>query len=227
MKLQYCLFIFFTFSFWTPIIGQNSANEWFIAPNWNLYLPIKNPSKGTYPIIGYDKESRPKLLIGGYGISASVLKMTEKKISWRGQGNFSRYVYWDEPFVVTNVFGVPIAAITTGTVDYFMGFTGAVNYKLSKKIIIGSGLGGQVLFYSLSKLPQFENNARLKDLIAVNHSYRIFQPIIPVELSLKHKKFLFNLRYEYALLNRFRGDLANYKSDKYSLLNFEIGLKLN
>lgn len=54
--------------------AQKPNKQWFFSPNWNLYIPTNTSNKGTYPIIGYDKESSPKLLIGGYGIGVSVLK---------------------------------------------------------------------------------------------------------------------------------------------------------
>lgn len=109
-----------------------------------------------------------------------------------------------------------------------MGFAGTVHYHFGQKFSVGTGIGGQLLFASLSRLPQFDNNnSRIKDLISTNQYYRTFQPIIPAEASLKFKAFLFNVRYEYALLNHFKGDLAKVKSEKYGLLCVEIGFKLN
>lgn len=49
-------------------------------------------------------------------------------------------------------------------------------------------------------------------------------PVVPVEIALKPKKLLFSICYEYGPLNRLRGDLRDYRNDKYGLVVFEVGL---
>jgi hypothetical protein len=51
-------------------------------------------------------------------------------------------------------------------------------------------------------------------------------PVVPVEVALKSKKFLFSLCYEYGLLNRLKGDLQDYEKDKNALLVFEVGVRI-
>ena len=48
-------------------------------------------------------------------------------------------------------------------------------------------------------------------------------PVVPVEASYKTKRVLLNVRYKYALKNRYKNDLQNERTDHYSLLTFEIG----
>jgi hypothetical protein len=51
-------------------------------------------------------------------------------------------------------------------------------------------------------------------------------PILPIEMSLKINKVLLNLRYEYSLLNKIKGDLADYKTERYGIVSLEIGYKI-
>lgn len=98
------------------------------------------------------------------------------------------------------------------------------HYFLTEKISIGTGLGGQILLISLSRMPEIYDS---KAAVAVNRYYKPFMPTLPVELSFKSKKNLFTIRYEHGLLNRYKKDLAAYKKDKFGLLSFEVGFKLN
>lgn len=202
--------------------GQSTDIEYHFTANGNLYLPINTPQKGVYPILWYDKTTNPKLLIGGFGVGVTALKSIKNKVSIKGQANISKHTYWDEPQFFTDG-GFLGATVITGSSDFTIGLTGTINYFISKKFLVGTGLGGQVLLASLSRLPRLYGT---DSEIAANKYYKPFMPVIPVEASLKLKKTMYSIRYEHGLLNRLKGDLAQYKTDKYGLLTFEVGFHL-
>src|SRR5262245_60389157 len=70
--------------------------RFFLPVNGNLYMPYGS-GKQTYPIIGYDKDADPKILLGGFGIGFSVVKEWKEKFFLKAQANTSRHAYWDEP----------------------------------------------------------------------------------------------------------------------------------
>lgn len=207
-----------------PAFCQTAANEYFITVNGNLYVPINNPEKGMYPIIGYDKESDSKILIGGLGVGISGFKPVQNKISLKGQANLSKHTYWDKAIEFKDASGNPIGAYISGSSDYTLGVTVTAHYFLGNKISVGTGLGTQIMLISLSRLPEI-NDA--KKAVAVNRFYQPFVPTLPIELSGKFQKRLINIRYEHGLINRYKGELKNYKKDKFGLLTFELGFKIN
>lgn len=202
--------------------GQSTDIEYYFTANANLYLPINTPQKGVYPILWYDKTTDPKLLIGGFGVGVTALKSIKNKVSIKGQANISKHTYWDEPDLFTED-GIVGAAAITGSSDFTIGLTGTINYFISEKFLVGTGLGGQLLLVSLSRLPGLYGN---ESEIAVNKYYKPVMPVIPLEASLKLKKTMYSIRYEHALLNRLKSDLAQYKTDRYGLLTFEVGFHL-
>jgi long-subunit fatty acid transport protein len=114
--------------------------------------------------------------------------------------------------------------LSTPTSDYSLGLSVTVHYFITQKFSVGTGLGGQVLLLSLSRLPK--NLAPSNGVIYANGYYRPFIPVLPVELSLKLRKVLFTIRYEYGLINRLKGDLGSYQKDKFALLTFEMGFRI-
>jgi len=224
MKLRnyYILLLLLFISF--KSFSQTSATEYFITVNGNLYIPIKNPAKGIYPILWYDKETNPKLLIGGLGVGLSAFRPLENKVSLKGGVNISKHTYWDEPIQLVDAGGNNMQLFVAGSSDLAVGITATAHYFLTEKISFGTGLGGQILLATLSRLAEFNDS---RSSIGVHHYYKRLMPTLPFEVSFKAKKTLFNIRYEYGLLNRYKKDIAAYKKDKFSLLSFEVGLKLN
>jgi hypothetical protein len=210
----------------TKSFAQNKSCEWFITPNVNLYIPVNNPAKGVYPVLWYDSETKPKLLIGGFGMGISVYKPLTEKISLKGQVNLSKYTYWDERFYARES-GSLYKDYLSGSSDYTLGLTVTAHYFITKKLSMGTGLGSHILLISLSRLPELElNTGKSSGGVARNRYYKPLMPVFPIELSLKLEKILFNIRYEYGLLNRIKGDLKQYLNDRYSLLVFEVGFKI-
>ncbi len=226
MKLRFIQFLLAYFLFNAPIYAQDPW-QYFIVANANLYTPLDS-EKGMYPIVGFNKETKPKLLIGGFGAGFTAWKKLNEKVDMKAQANLSRSVYWesflfnDGPFI-SDITGEAAAS----SADYTFGFTGTMHYHLTPRISAGTGLGGQVLLGSYLYMRNvqiigMEGNRYL----GRNRYYKTFMPVIPIEFTVKLKKMFINLRYEYALLDRLKKDLADYKTDTYGLLFFEFGFRI-
>lgn len=223
MKTKIHLIIFLLHALTIASYSQDNTFEYFITVNTNLYLPINNSNKGMYPILWYDKANDPKIMVGGFGVGFTMLKSFKEKLNLKGQGNFSRHTYWDDPSILTTITNQPFASISPKTSDYTLGLAGLFHYALSKKISVGTGLGAQILFVSRSRSVLLYADEPLN---FVNNYYKPFMPVVPLELSFKSKRTLLNIRYEYGLLNRIRGDLAKEQTDRFGLLTFEIGFRI-
>jgi hypothetical protein len=203
-------------------------DEIFLNAGANLYIPINNAEKGTFPILWYDKETDPKVLIGGFNVGVSAYKQVNNKLSVKGQINLVRSVYWNEP-IHANTGPSPMEQIgvyISSSQDYLVNsiFTG--QFSLSDKFFIGSGLGVHVLLTSKFRLPKEWRIPETNGATVTNASYKTLVPVLPVELSYKRKKVIFTVRYEQALLNRLGKELAQYRKDSYGMLIFETGFKL-
>lgn len=209
-----------------PAFGQQTGIQWFITPNVNLYLPMGNPYKGTYPVLWYDKNTSPKVLIGGFGVGVSALKPSGEKVTLKGQANLSKHTYWDEPIVITDQNGGPITDYVAGSSDYTLGITATAHYQFTDRFSVGTGLGSQVLLVSVVRLPPNYFTGPDEEQTGTSRYYKRVLPMLPVEVSLKLEKVLFNVRYEHGLLNRIKGELAQYKTDRFGLLTFEFGFRL-
>ena len=87
---------------------------------------------------------------------------------------------------------------------------------------MGTGLGLRTL---LGSAPAYTGIAQYQNT-STNDYYKRFMPVLPIEISLKIDKILLNLRYEYSLLNKIKGDLADYKTERYGIVSLEIGYKI-
>jgi hypothetical protein len=220
---------FFTIMAWVisiPTFPQESGFEYFVVLNANLYLPGSPGNKGVYPILWYDQTTKPKVLIGGFGAGFSVFRSLTENLGLKAQANLSRHTYWDEPIELRGDQNEPLGEFTFGSSDYAIGLTSTLHYYFSKKLSIGTGLGAQLFTLTLSRTPKFEGFELTRGDITMNHYYKTFLPVLPVELSLKAKRLLFNIRYEHGLSNRYKHDLARYNKDTFSLLYFELGFRI-
>jgi hypothetical protein len=223
--MKFCVITFLCIVAPFTVFAQ-SENEYYVTTSANFYIPVKNPQKGIYPILGYDENEDPKFQIGGFGLGFSMTGSLYGKFIIKGQGNISRHVYWDESFELRDPNNNPLGSFTGSTTEYTIGLTATVHYLITPKFMIGTGLGTRILLNSSSKLP--DASAYGVDLQGTvrNTYYKPVLPIIPLEFSCKLKKTLWILRYEYGLLDRYRGDLADADTDKYGLLIFEVGFKI-
>jgi hypothetical protein len=200
--------------------------EYFITGNVNLYVPF-NSSKGMYPILGYDKDVSPKVLLGGFGVGFSGLKKLGSQIAIKGQANISRSVYWESALLnigpgQSQVIGI----IPLSSTDYNFGLTGTIHYHLSPIFSAGTGLGAQVLIGSYMHIRAKSSIQNWDRYVGRNQYYKRVMPTLPVEVSARFRKMFITLRYEHGLLNRLKKNLAEYKTDRYGLVFVEVGFKV-
>ncbi|MEJ1236799.1 hypothetical protein WBG78_01650 [Chryseolinea sp. T2] len=201
--------------------GAQNPLRMLVTANANYYLP-RNSGKQIYPILAYDGDADPKLLVGGFGLGFMIEQDVRNHIFWRAQINTSRRAYWDEVMLFNDVTGLPIGGAVCKGVDVVTNVTGAIHYKIGKSLSIGTGVGFDGLVYSYSRLPEkFIDNEVVR-----NSYYRPFVPLIPLELSVPIKRVLINLRYQHALINRLKSSIAEYEKDTYSALFIEVGYRI-
>jgi hypothetical protein len=206
--------------------AQDRQHEFFIVGNTNLYLPGNGSENGIYPILWYDKTTKPKVLIGGFGVGVSIFRSLSENFSLKGQANFSKNTYWDEPMELRGYMNEPLGHFQYGSSDFSLGINGTVHYFLSDKMSVGTGFGARLFTLTLSRIPAFENSGLFAGDISINHYNKTILPVIPIEWSLKGEKLLFDIRYEYGLSNRYKAELAKYTTDRFSVLYFEVGFRL-
>lgn len=203
--------------------SQNNSTEWFGSCQTNLYFPISTSTKGTYPILWYDRETNPKVLIGGFGVGTMLYKPIKNKLFFKGIATLSKISYWDEPLLAKDFNGNPQGEIQRGSSDYLVHISGLVHYFFTDKISVGGGLGTHLNIVTFARIPTQKQD---EVSVGVQRHYKTLMPIIPLELSYKTLKKVFSIRYEQGLLNRYKKDLAQYKKEKLGLLMFEIGFKI-
>jgi hypothetical protein len=201
-------------------IAQDNI-QYFITVNANYYLP-RNSDKQAYPVLAYDKDSDPKLLVGGFGAGLTAIKNQNEKFLLKAQANISRRAYWNDPIGFRDVSNNPLGNITLKAVDYVFDITATAHYRLGQKVSIGTGLGADVMIYSYTvlKFPRFDEKYR-------NGHYKPVMPVIPIELTFNFDKILLNLRYAHGLLSRNKSPLSKSKDDAYGLLTMELGFRIH
>jgi hypothetical protein len=188
----------------------------------NEYIPGKKSEKGMYPILWYDKSTIPKFMVGGFGAGVTAVKPYRERIGLVGQFNISRHTYWDEPIDLRDANNQPLGELSSVTSDYAFHLLATARYSLSEQFSAGAGLGVQVQFLSSSRMTTLAD----QKIVVRNNHHKTIMPVLPLELSYRWPNTIVNLRYEYGLLNRYKKDLAAYKTDRYGILTFEVGFRI-
>ncbi len=201
--------------------GQNEL-QMFVTANVNYYLPI-NSDKQVYPILAFDSDAEPNVLVGGMGLGFAMMKNLNDNFLWSAQANVSRRAYWSEPMRLTDDDGVPFGSFPMKGVDIVLGLSGTAHYRIGDKLSAGTGVGLDVLLYSYMRLPEaFVEPATLQ-----NGFYRPIVPTIPIELVYRSNKMLFSLGYQLAVISRSKNPLSESYKDLYSTLTFEVGYRIH
>lgn len=205
--------------------AQDNVN-YHITVGANLRLP-GNVSQGIYPIIGFDKSLEKKFLVGGFTVGTFGLKSLSPKLNLKVGANLSRQVFWSETMLFNKGPGPQdmLGNFYTKTVEYYSCFNGVVHYVPQKKFSIGAGLGFQFLIASTMKFPVPKGFAG--DEGAMKN--REFKPVMPVgliEFTWTEERFLYNFQYQAGLVNRYRGDLADYGRNLFHMVTFEVGYRI-
>lgn len=197
--------------------GQSSTVEYRLSLNGNIYFPMGEANQGVYPILWYDQDADPKVLLGGVGLGFSASKAIGQKLAIQAQSHLSKHTYWDEPIIIRTADANLLSPFVSGSSDYTIRLLGILDYSLNEKISIGTGMGFQGMLISLSRLPE---------TAAVNRFYKPILPVVPLELSLNLNKYFVKLRYEQGIINKYRKPLAEYKKANFGILFFEFGSKV-
>ena len=209
-------------------LGQPQQPEHYLTLSGNLHIPHGTPEKGVFPILWYDKEVEPSILIGGLGVGYAFLRPTASGLIFKGQANLFRHIYWDEQAPLLDENGNRVQDFYASSADYSIGFAATGHHYFSDVFSAGTGIGAHVLLLSLTRAPEpgFYVSPDDDKRIVRNRYYRTVMPTIPVEASFRSRSKLYCIRYEVALLNRYKNDLRNVKKDHYGLLTFELGFRL-
>ena len=205
--------------------AQNKP-DFFITLNGNLFVPVESEND-MFPIIGYNKGLNPKFLLGGFGIGFVGQKMISGQLSIKVQCIVFRKAYWQQYlFRAGPLLSQVVGEATVSTFDYSLGAAAIPHFHISQVFSVGAGIGVHALLFSNSFIRQdwtLDDNRSL----GRNRFYKSFMPTIPMETSLRLRKWAITMRFEYAMLNRFKSELAEYTKEKYGLLFFELGYKIN
>jgi hypothetical protein len=208
--------------------AQESSSEWFLNANINIHIPGGGSQKSVYPVLGYNKNTTPKFLLGGVGTGAFLLRRMSSDLHLKIHGYLSKISYWDDPVEMKSPVGDNIGVFQAGGSDYVAGINGLVHYHLVDRLSLGAGVGAQLLLASFSRTPDIYGYSKpTEKTFITNHYYKTVLPVVPLELSYRFPKMVINLRYDIGPFNRIRGELAKAKNERYDVLSLEVGFKLN
>lgn len=226
MMQSFYLTILFTLAS-LPVFAQQNNWEWFLNANINAYLPGRNSAKSVFPVLGYNRNTSPKIMLGGVGTGFFIWKPVAKDVHLKTYANLSKLTYWDDPVVITTGSGMYNGTLNNWSSDYVLGIGGIVHYDFAPHLSIGAGLGTQFLLISLSRMPEMNGyGLAVEPSIVINHYYKTLLPIIPLEIAYKLKRMMISLRYDTGILNKLRGDLGKNKSEKFGVLGLDVAVKL-
>jgi hypothetical protein len=206
--------------------SQDETVRYYITVSSNLYLPFSSEKK-MFPIVGYDKKLQPSILMGGIGVGFTRWKQLKEKTSLRLHANLTRSAYWEPKLSFRDESNIPLGNYSASSEDYTLGLMGIYHYNLYSRFSVGGGLAAHCMIASRLLLREEVGFQDLKaGGVGMNKFYKPVMPAIPVELSYKGNKAAISIRYEHALLKKYKGDLAELKSDRYGLLFFEAAIKI-
>lgn len=227
MILRICLFSIFTLLY-ISTYAQKKAAEWFVNGSVNCYIPGKSSGKSVFPILGYNKNTSPKLLLGGLGVGVSLWAPAAKDLYIKSYANLTKMTYWDDQVQIRDAVGLYMGNYQAWSSDYALNLGGLIHYSMIDRLSLGAGIGLQGMIASLSRMPEmYGYGLEVEPSFVVNRYYKRILPVVPLELSYKLDKMVVNLRYDIGLLNKFKGDLGKSKSEKFGVLALEVGFKLN
>ena len=211
-----------------PVFAQQNAQEWFVNANINTYLPGKNSAKSVFPVLGYNRNTSPKIMLGGVGTGIFTWKLVAKDIHLKTYANLSKLTYWDDPIEITTATGMYNGTLHHWSSDYVLGIGGILHYDIAPHLSIGAGLGAQVLLISVSRMPEMNGYGQaVEPSIVINHYYKTVLPVVPLEIAYKLKSMMIGIRYDTGMLNKLKGDLGKNKSEKFGVLGLDVAFRVS
>jgi hypothetical protein len=186
--------------------AQKAPREWYLNLNINRYIPTEKWQESGM----------------GIGFGGKMIMPLKKKFILKNSADILLNTYSDGAFNATDNLGQSLGSVGNTTGDLSIGLISTIHYSFHKNFSVGTGLGLRTLLGSATAytgIAQYQNTS-------TNDYYKRFMPVLPIEMSLKIDKILLNLRYEYSLLNKIKGDLADYKTERYGIVSLEVGYKI-
>ena len=206
--------------------GQN-IHKFYIHVGTNLTLPSDESSRSTFPIIAYNDEFKPSLLLGGFNAGITYNKHLSDKKYISAVISLARHSSWEEAFPFTDNQGLLYGFNKYNKVDYVLKVLPIFTYALTPRLTLGIGFGGNISIISISALPDVQLfGIDRKGEIAINKYNRLFNPLLPVEIRYHLKKIYFGARFEYGPFNTNRSDIKEMLKSKNNYVCFELGFKL-
>ena len=211
------LFILISLSGLGTVLAQDHKLNFSINLNHNLYLP-RNSTNGTHYILrGVGKG----VTVGGFGIGASLYKPMSARGSLKVSTHLSKWAYVSPDIDLRNDQNISQGTIALSTRDFQSSWMVLGQYRLVGGLSVGAGLGANLWLGASQKFPGevvTDFGTRLKI-----SNYKRVLPIVPLEVSYAFSRMLVNVRLEYGLLNRYKGEVSEYKKEYINVLYFELG----
>lgn len=231
MKLRRCFVFIVAVAMHTPLKAQlyyhKLFSEYRVTIGNNLRLP-GNASQGTMAIVSRDKDRLyRKFLVGGFTAGISAFSSPADKLDLKWTANVSRQILYGEAVRFNKGPGPQDALGFTNTVmaEYFMGFNGVAHYRVGEKFSVGAGVGFEMLLASHTSFP-YAASTDDKPVSYRNREFKPLMPVVPIELSWKEERFLYNIRYDVGLANRYRTAMEHYGPNMFHTVSLEIGMKI-
>lgn len=215
-----CLFISFT-------CFSQHIHKFYIHVGANLTLPSDQSSRATFPIIAYNDDFKPSLLLGGFNAGFTYNKHLSGKKYISAIISLARHSSWEEAFPFTDNQGLLYGFNKYNKVDYVLKVLPTFTYALTPRLTLGIGLGGNISIISISALPEVQLfGIDREGEIAINKYNRLFNPLLPVEVRYHLNKIYIGARFEYGPFNTNRSDLGKNLKSTNNYACFEVGFKL-
>lgn len=198
--------------------AQESKYGLSLNLNHNLYLPRNSENKTLY-FIGFPNE-RPSF--GSFGIGLSSYYQFNKNIVFKAGTHISCLSYIEPELQFRDKDNNPLSAINPVVKEYQNAWSVLAHYYIGDVVSVGAGLGANVRLGGRRKIHS-EVLADYDNLHSKLSDRKRILPVVPIELSFAVERILLNVRLEYGLINRYKGDFAQFKKEKINMLYFEIG----
>jgi hypothetical protein len=224
-KLILVTFLIFIFG---NIKAQDAGIDWYINTSINCYIPTGDSEKSVFPVIGFNKNTSPKVLLGGIGFGIAAWVPVSNHIYLKPYLNLSKLTYWDDPMPIRDPVSNAMGHYQSWSSDYTVNPGIVVHYELGNQFSVGTGIAAHVMAVSLIRLPDAEAyyGTVKPGGLSMAKNYKRINPVVPLEASYRLNQLMLNLRYEMGLLNKLRGDLGKSTSEKFGVFALEVGFKL-
>lgn len=169
----------------TPLLAQLDAFEYAINVNTNTYLPL-NSGKQRFPVLGYNKQVDPKVLIGGFGFGVSGIANWRSNKKIKIQANLLKRSYWEDPYVLRTSTNTSMGEVAYSGSDVVFNTNAVLHWKINDTFSFGTGIGGDVMLVSVFRLPDMFDD--VTNSLSLNRHYKRIMPLLPFEFLVSTPK---------------------------------------